>query len=75
MIVYFNSHELFGMSEDDMMLHIKHRFYNYGVKINLKNPDINKSLIRDIKENKKVHSVKEKKEHIKKILKNKKLKM
>jgi hypothetical protein len=68
-IIQVDSYDLFGLEEDDLGLRLKQRFYNYNVKIDLYNPDNNRDKGDD--KPKQITSVKEKKEKIRKLLKNK----
>jgi len=43
-IIQLNSHELFGLEDDDLMLTIKQKFYRFNIKIDLYNPENNKTL-------------------------------
>lgn len=41
-IIMLDLYELFGLEVDDLMLHIKQKFYRYNIKIDIHNPDNNK---------------------------------
>jgi len=70
-IICLNIFDLFGLEEDDLMLHIKQHFYRYNIKIDLFVPENNKS---NTKTNVKVilkgvdDSVSEKKKNIRNLL-------
>ena len=72
-IVRLDSHELFGLEEDDFGLRIKQIFYINNIKIDLYNPDNNRSTSSSKKKHKSniILSVSEKKLKIRELLKNK----
>ena len=73
-IIMLNSFDLFGLEDDDLMLRIKQRFYIYNIKIDLHNPDNNKSIPIKSKSKRKTYvfvTVDEKKKKIRELLTNK----
>ena len=48
-IVMLDAYKLFGLEEDDLMLTIKQTFYQCNIKIDIHNPDNNKSESKEIK--------------------------
>lgn len=71
LIIVLNMFDLLSMTEDDMMLHIKQRFYSYNIKVDLNNPEKNKTTT-DFKSTPS-KTLEEKKENIREILKSRKL--
>ena len=68
-IIRVDSYDLFGLEEDDLMICLKQKFCIYNIKIDLHNPDNNKSKIKN---NRYIYiSVNEKKEKIRELLINK----
>jgi len=74
MIIMLDAYQLFGLEEDDLMIKIKQQFYMYNIKIDIYNPDNNKSdTPEDEKEGKPnpFLSDDEKKKRIRELLTNK----
>jgi len=68
-ILMLDAYELFGLEDDDLMITIKNRFYVYNVKIDIYNPDNNKSS--SIKSKDIYVPVDERKQKIRELLTNK----
>lgn len=69
LILTLDSYSLFGLTTSDMMLSIKQQFYHHNVKIDLYHPKNNHS---EFKNKKSIDlTITEKKEKIRKMLKNK----
>jgi len=49
MIVMLDAYKLFGLEDDDLMLTLKQKFYQYNIKIDIHNPDNNKSESKEVK--------------------------
>jgi len=67
-IIMVDSYDLFGLADDDLMLRIKQRFGGYGIKIDLDNLNNNK---KNKEPKHKYIPINERKENIRKILKDK----
>lgn len=72
-IIRVDSYDLFGLADDDLMLRIKHRFYNvYRIRIDTINPENNKGKkSKNKKVTPKYIPVGERKENIRKLLTDK----
>lgn len=67
--IKFDAYELFGLKNDDLILTLKNKFYQYNIKIDLLNPEKNKNTTT--KNNTTYETVNDKKKKIRKLLKNK----
>jgi hypothetical protein len=68
--IKFDAYELFGLENEDLILSIKQKFYQYNIKIDIHVPENNKSTpIKNKKEN--YITIDDRKKNIRKILKNK----
>ena len=69
-IIMVDSYDLFGLEQSDLMLRLKQRFYIYNIKIDVYNPDNNKTIKN--KDKPKIFTpVSERKEKIRELLTNK----
>ena len=75
-VIMCNLHQMFGLSEDNLMLYVKQKFYQVNIKIDLQNPENNKPIKPEKKKDKqkdksKYIPINERKENIRKILRDK----